>query len=140
MIDMKEGQVSVELVMIIAIILFIFIVIVSAMGNRSDEYIYNQRLFYARVQAEQFAAKINTVAIAGHGASESIDLPQQVQDGTDYTLTIYPIHHMVEIQWMSKDNVRPYGVPIVTSNITGLTTNLNGTLTLTNNQGEISIQ
>ena len=137
---MKRSQISTELIIVLSAMLIIFIIIISIMNKRSDEYFYNRRLLDAKEYSEEVASQINTVYLAGPGTKAKVELPQTLMDNTNYSINIYPQHHSIEITWMSKDNIRHYSSQVLTSNITGNISNINGDINITNINGGIVIE
>ena len=137
---MKRSQISAEFIIVLSALLIVILIIFSIFDKRSDEYFYNKRLMNAKEYSEKVASNINTVYLAGSGARTLVELPPALRDQTSYSINIYPQHHIVEITWMSKNNIRHYSSQILTSNITGTLTNIHSNINITNTQGVILIE
>lgn len=136
---MQKAQLSSEFIIVLSIVLMVFLFFLSTIAKRSDDYIYNKRLMDAKELNELVSTQINTIFIAGHGTSTKVMLPPNLKDSTNYTISIYPSERIVEITWMSKNNLRYYTTQILTSNISGKTTQINSEINLTNIDGGILI-
>jgi len=137
---MKKAQISTELIIVLSALLIIFLIIISILNKRSDEYFFNQRYMNAKEYSEKVASQLNTVFLSGPGTRARVELPQTLRDNTNYSINIYPQQHVVEIAWLSKNNIRHYSSQILTSNITGKISNINGNINITNIEGGIVIE
>lgn len=137
---MRKAQISTELILILSIVFIMFLVILGTIDKRTDEYQYNRRLMDAKKYSEKVATTINMVYLSGAGTSATINMPTTLIDNTNYSINIYPKNHMVEISWMSKIDMRQHHNQIVTANITGNLTGLNGNINITNIDGGIFIE
>lgn len=137
---MKKAQISTEFIIVFSIMLIMFLIILSIMNSRSDEYYYNKRLMNAKEYSEKVASHINTVFLAGPGTSTVLPLPNTLRDETNYTINIYPQVRIVEISWMSKNTERQYTSQILTSNVTGSLVDIIGNINISNVEGGVLIE
>jgi hypothetical protein len=63
------------------------------------------------------AAELNGAAAVGDGYERTFRLPERLDDGTNYSLSISPTLQVVRIWWNVGEG--GFGMPIITSNITG---------------------
>ena len=132
-------MVSTELIIIMSVAMIIFLIVLSGVSKRSAENVLSQRSMDAKLSADKLASGINSVYLAGNGASTQVNLPYNLQDGTNYTLSINNIHHTVIVVWGSGTQVRQYSSQIITSNITGVITDISYPINITNQLGVISL-
>ncbi len=137
---MKKSQLSTELIITLSALLIMFLIIISIMNKRSDDYFYNKRLMDAKEYSEKISSQINILFLAGPGTKAHVELPQTLRDNTPYSINIYPQHHIVEITWMSKNNIRHYSTQILTSNISGKLSNISNDVNITNTDGGIFVE
>lgn len=135
-----KAQISAEFVIIASIALVVFLIVFAIIDKRNSNLYSTKTMLYARQESDSLANSINTVFLAGDGARKVISLPETLKDSSNYTINIYPTFHLIEITWDYLGKNKQYTSTLITSNITGSTSSLsNITLTITNNDGGISI-
>jgi hypothetical protein len=135
----KKAQLSIEFLILLSFILIFFLIVLAVVNQRSA--ITNQEItnLYAKSVADQLSQEINSIYLGGDGLSKSVNLPEQLQDNTDYYVNILPDSKQVRIFWTREDNEQFYSAPLVNSNMAGMLINLSGQVNLTNNNGIVTI-
>ena len=136
---MKKAQISVDLIIVLSILLIIFMSLFATIFQRNTQIASYKKQYYARSLSDKAASEINSVFLAGSGATKTIGLPESMKDNTNYNISIYPNARIVEIRWMHRQETRHYGSPIITSNITGTLTEISDDFIATNNNGVVEI-
>ncbi|MBS1266656.1 MAG: hypothetical protein MAG795_00624 [Candidatus Woesearchaeota archaeon] len=135
-----KSMVSTELIIIMSVAMVIFIVVLSGVNKRSAENVLSQRSMDAKLNADKLSSGINSVYLAGPGASMQVNLPSNLLDGTNYSLQINKMHHTVIVVWTSGSDSRQYSSQLVTANISGITSDISYPVNITNQQGVIYIE
>jgi len=135
----NKAQVSVDLIIVISMILLIFLVVFVTVYKRNDEVVSSRTKYYAKAVSDKLASEINTIYLAGDGATKTAELPASLKDNTDYSISIYPDARIVNINWSYTDKEMHYGSPIISKDITGTLTDISNDVVLTNNNGVVEI-
>ncbi|MBW2965950.1 hypothetical protein KY342_02485 [Candidatus Woesearchaeota archaeon] len=136
----SKSQISAEFIIIASVSLVVFLIMFSIIDKRNDELYSERTMLYARMESDKLASSINTIFLAGGGAQKTISLPETLRDDKNYTINIYPTHHLVEIIWNSLGKNKQYTSILITADITGNLTSLkNITLIISNSDGGIVI-
>jgi hypothetical protein len=106
-----KGQITVEFITITGIVSIIFLVAFNFMME--ERKLVSQSIWAVDAQdtAEELAASINHVYLAGDGASLNVTAPKSLVGGVNYTITVY--QRLVSI------NVPAYGREFEWKFITG---------------------
>ena len=115
----KKAQISTEFIIIASVVLVVFLVIFTIIDKRNDEFFASRTKIYVKELCDKVATEINAIFLAGNGATKRIILPETLKDDTDYLVNVYPTSHLVEIQWIYRDEVRQYTCPILFDDLTG---------------------
>jgi hypothetical protein len=134
----RKAQVSVELIIVLSMLLIILLVIISVSGKRNSMLNSKETEFYAKQVALQFSSEINAIHFAGDGINKTFYLPEDLKDGTQYNISIYPDGHVVDIVWEKNDR-KSYSASIIAGNFNGTLVDLNGQVNLSNTLGVIQI-
>lgn len=135
----KKTQISTEFIIILSIALIVFLFLFTIANKRSDELYSTSKMLYAKQEADKLATAINTIFLAGNGASKTVNLPETLKDNANYNITVYPTEHIVDITFSSFGNLRHYSAPILTADVTGDLNIMNNDVNLTNSNGIISV-
>ncbi len=133
-----RAQLSMELVVVLAMLLLLAISFMPLINLNSSFTASQNKKMDTSSYAERLSGAINTVFLAGDGANASLSLPATLSDSTDYSLSIYPEKHIVEIIWQPA-SPQQHTTQIITSSIGGQLTNLKGEIRLRNENGEVII-
>ena len=136
----KKSQVSAEFIIIISVLMIMFIAIISSSKPKENHLNEIRTEIYAASEAEKLAEEINAVYLAGEGASKEVIFPSSLREGSNYHLTVYPISHVVLINYSSEGRQRTYSSTIVTSGISGDISMINSAITLRNINGAVTIE
>lgn len=135
----QKSQVSVEFIIILSILLFMFLIVFIVADKRTAE-MYNLRTkLYAKIEADKFAADINGVFLAGSGTKKITMLHGTLKDNSAYNISIYPTEHKLEIVWQSSGINDHYSAALIAGNISGSLSNLNYPVNVSNVNGGIVI-
>mgnify|MGYP001615436703 CR=1 FL=1 len=136
----KKSQVSAEFIIIISVLMIIFIAIISSSKPKENQLNEIRAEIYAAAEAEKLAEEISAVYLAGDGASKEVVFPSSLREGSNYHLTIYPISHLVLINYSSEGRQRAYSSTIVTAEVSGNISMINSAITLRNINGVVTIE
>jgi uncharacterized protein (UPF0333 family) len=131
----KRGQVSVEFIVILAVILVIFIAVLHAMQTRRAHTGFISDELAARRVADAVAGAVSRLVMLGDGSLESHYIPLQLDGRTNYTITIYNESHEVVVSWGNY----LYSSTLVTSRMNTTTIPRGKTVLFRNDEGVISI-
>ena len=104
-------QISIEFIIILAAMLFVFLVIFQISNNRIDEFYNTERFVAAKEIADSVATGINHVYLSGMGSNSSLYIPEKLVAVVDYNITVYSNSRLVEVKW----GERTYSSGIMTS-------------------------
>jgi hypothetical protein len=136
---MVKGQVSAELILLLAGLLTMFLIIFSMSNNNINHSRYGQDNLNARIYADKLAANINAAFIAGNGTTATLEIPRSLISNSNYSIDIFPIHHIVQITWTGDSGANQYMSQILTGNISGNLSHISGNLRITNKDGGIVV-
>ncbi len=131
----RKGQVTTELIIMSAVVFILFLFIAVIINQKNTQVIGYKRYLSAKDVGDQAAFTINQVYITGYGASNFFYVPASLSDGTSFNMTIYPSAREVVVEWGQQQ----YIAPLLTSDIAGNLTLLDGRVEVTNNVGEIDV-
>lgn len=135
----KKSQISVEFVMILAAMLIMFLIIFMAADKRTAEMYAGRTKLYAKMEADKLAAAINSIALAGNGASKIVQLPGTLRDNSAYNISIYPGSHRLEIFYSVSGENDHYSATLLTGVISGTLTNIRYPVNISNVNGGVLI-
>jgi type II secretory pathway pseudopilin PulG len=136
----KRGQAGVELMITIAMILIIFLGILSLSSQQSTRSEITQNNLEAQKVLHRISTSINQVYLAGDGVTKTVWLPTSLDSGKEYNLTIYPSSHKVVLVWRPLKDTRAISAGILPGNITGTIINFTGPINISNNKEVVSIE
>lgn len=70
----SEGQVSVEFMVALSMLMLILVFSVWVYGERNEGFLYSKQYHWAKTSADNLAGTINAVYVAGHGAETKLVL------------------------------------------------------------------
>ena len=135
----KKAQISVDFIIVLSVALLVFLVLFNIISNRRDDMNSASTLLAAKEVADKLAIEVNTIHLAGDGAFKTVTLPETLRDNSDYNITIYPKYHVIEVNWNYLGNMKKYSSAIVTGNVNGSISSINGFVNLTNDNGVIMV-
>ena len=135
-----HSQIAAEFLIIIAAVLIIGVVLLAVFSSREQQIDSERAGIYASAQAEELSSIINSVYIAGDGASKTLFLPSSLRDNSDYGLKIYPASRAVVINYSVNGGQRIYSSSILTSNISGIINPVAGEILVRNVNGGVSVE
>jgi hypothetical protein len=115
----KTGQISVDLIIVLAIVFVIFIIILTTVYSRDDSFISQRTKYYASTLCNKIALNVNTVFLSGEGINKTIFIPLKLKDGTNYSVNIYPRLHYVEVLWNFRGETQRYTCTTLFGNLQG---------------------
>lgn len=127
----RKAQVTTEIIVVLAIAFFVFIVFLSIILSKEGEIEAKRTSNNADKLAKLISASINQVYIAGNGARKTIYIPNSMNGVTGYNITISGT--TVDVSY-ERAHVQD---SLVTSRISGAFSK--GYNNITNNYGEIII-
>jgi hypothetical protein len=125
-----RGQVTVEFIVTLAILMIIFLVAFHALGvdrAHTAQLLWN---LDARDSTQRLGEEINAVIVEGPGSNRTAQMPMRFIGGVNYTIKVYPRMVAVDVPLYGRE----YVWRLLTSNINGSDT------TLALNPGEIIIE
>jgi hypothetical protein len=134
-----KGQVSTEVMILLAVLLVMFLAIIATINHRENILSSSTSHLYAKSVGDNFAALINAVFLAGDGTTANISLPESLKDNSKYDLSVQPAARLVIMTWSSRNETRTYTSPIVTGSVSGNLSGITGTVAILNNGHEIFI-
>jgi hypothetical protein len=135
----RKAQVSVEMIILLSALLILVMGIISTFSSASDRSLFNRRTVSAMEFSENLAYGINNVYLAGEGAGAEVVLPTTLIDNTDYSIIIYPELHILEISWKARQDIETHQVQLLTAQLGGKLSGINGSVSLSNVNGTIMI-
>lgn len=136
---MKNSQISVEIIILLAALLILLMAIISSFAPSSDRSFFSKRGMSAREYSEKFAYALNSIYLAGPGSSSSVSIPATLIDNTPYNITIYPSQHLLEISWKARQDFEHHQLQLLTADIGGNLTSISGDVQLENINGTIIV-
>jgi len=137
---MKKTQIAAEFLIVAAAVLIIGVVLLTVFSSREQQIDSVRAGIYASAQAEELSSIINSVYMAGDGASKTFFLPSSLRDNSNYGLRIYPSSRAVVINYSVNGEQRLHSSPVLTSNITGILNLSLGEILVRNTNGGISVE
>ena len=119
--------------------LIIFLFIFMLADKRTSEMYAARTKLYAKIEGDKLAADINSILLAGSGTSKKTQLSSTLRDNTAYNISIYPQAHRLEIFYTVAGLNDHYSATLLTSSISGITSNLNYPVNISNVNGGIVI-
>ena len=126
-----KAQVSTDFMIALGIALIVLVGIFVAADKRDTSFEAHSTRLYAKQKADQVASLINQVHLAGQGANATLEQGATLQDGTPYSMMVYPSSRRIVIAYGSRE----YATSLLTKNISGNLMGLNSTLTIRNAGG-----
>lgn len=133
-----KSQVSIDFIIVTSAMMLVFLFLLTVIDHRSTELSGITTRLSAKEVADNLAWNINEAFISGYGSKKSIFVPESLYDQTNFNLTVIPRARLVQITWGT--GTQQYTSPLVTSNITGNLTLVQGMLNITNDEGTIKIE
>jgi len=90
----KKGQVSIEFIIVIVLLLALFLFSLTIFSERNSGYIYSKESYEARLIADKLAAAVNTVHLAGPGTEANVLLEER---GIDFNVSV--TGNAVVVEW-----------------------------------------
>ncbi|MBI2135622.1 hypothetical protein HYU06_00965 [Candidatus Woesearchaeota archaeon] len=135
----QKSQISVEFIIILAIMLIVFLIIFVVADKRTAEMYNTRTKLYAKMEADKLASDINGIFLAGSGTRKVTMLPNKLRDNSAYNISIYPSEHKLEVTWQSSGTNDHYSAALIAGNISGILGNLNYPVNVSNVNGAIII-
>jgi len=110
-----KGQISVELLIIVIVLLGIFSAILATTTSREGEFLVTRTTLHAKEVADNVAFTINQVFLGGPGTTKEIVLPTTLRGNIPYRLNYSYSNHLLIINYSSSY----YTAPLITGNISG---------------------
>ena len=136
----KKTQIAAEFLIIAAAVFIIGVALLTVFSSREQQIDSVKAGIYASAQAEEFSSIINSVFLAGEGASKTFFLPTSLRDDSNYGLRIYPESRAVVINYSVNGEQRLRSSPVITSLITGSLNLSSGAVLVRNVNGGISVE
>ena|SRR3989344_4488560 len=95
---MRKGQSSVEVVILTAVLLVIFILFLGVISHRNNTSLFLSKKFSAQELGYTAANAINGAYIGSYGTNTTIYLPSRL-DGNDYTISIINSTRLLRISY-----------------------------------------
>jgi hypothetical protein len=116
---MRRAQISYDLLAITIFILFIFLIIFEIYIVESSKVRIIENSLNAKKIANMVARGINEVLLT-NGTSTQVSLPETLDSGDNYSLSIKGIGRRVDIFWPVSSSNMSLSLPLLTSNVTEL--------------------
>lgn len=100
--ETKKAQISVEFIIIFAVMMAIFLLVFSVVNARNDEFFFSSRSLDAKDVADRVAHAVNQVYLSGPGSNASVQLPDTIVDNLEYSLTAYSQARSIVIEWSGR--------------------------------------
>jgi len=110
-----KGQIAVEFIFYVGIILAILMTVVFVFGSKSKAIYTDKVSMDMQKISELLAEEINIAVSVGDGYSHEFFVPQKAYNGEIYSVIIKPEYYRVYAEWKNFT----YSSSVVTSNITG---------------------
>jgi hypothetical protein len=139
----RKNQITVELIIVSALVLAIFLTLFAIIEYRNNEISSSKRYFNAKDTAEEIAWGINEVYISGFNTRKTMYVVNTTFDLEPLNIKILPNSRLVVVEW----GTNFYTAPLVTSRIKGnisgdVSYNITlqmGELRISNTMGEINV-
>jgi hypothetical protein len=135
---MKRGQITAEFVVITALVSFIFLMVVSVISHERKAAAQGIWETDAQNNADRLAEAINSVYLAGPGATLNLTLPKTLVGGINYTVTVRDRLATISVQAYGREFERKF----LTGGIEDGSPGLNitpGSITLSNLNGTVRV-
>jgi hypothetical protein len=135
---MDKAQITVEFIIIMGLVSFIFLVTVNFIANEQKAVSQGLWAQDAQDRAESVAKAINSAYLAGDGASLNLTLPKRLVGGVNYTVTVRKRLVSVSVPSYGREFERKY----LTADVEGAGAGLvlaPGALSVDNRNGTISL-
>ena len=96
---MRRAQLSVEFLIILALLLIVFVAILSGVRTRRSHVQAISDDLAARRVADRISGTVARLIVLGDGANESYYVPAQLDGRTNYTIHIHNESHILSLQW-----------------------------------------
>ena|SRR3989338_607463 len=136
---LKRSQISVEFIMILAVMLIVFLGVFIIADKRTAEMYSVRTKLYAKIEADKLASDVNGVFLAGSGTRKISMLPSTLKDNSAYNISIYPTEHKLQVVWQSSGTDDHYSAALIAGNISGVLNNINYPVNVSNVNGGIVI-
>ncbi|HIH42787.1 TPA: hypothetical protein HA246_04020 [Candidatus Woesearchaeota archaeon] len=136
---LKKSQISVEFIIILAVMLIVFLGVFIVADKRTAEMYSVRTKLYAKMEADKFASDVNGVFLAGSGTGKISILPSTLKDNSAYNISIYPSEHKLQVVWQSSGIEDHYSAALIAGNISGVLSSINYPVNLSNINGGIVI-
>lgn len=100
--ETKKAQISVEFIIIFAVMMAIFLLVFSVVNARNDEFFFSSRSLDAKDVADRVAHAVNQVYLSGPGSNASLSLPDTIIDNLEYNLTAHSQARSIVIEWSGR--------------------------------------
>ncbi len=132
-----RGQASAEFMITLAIMLIVFLVLAGVASSRYDDASAESLKSRADELVKTLGLEINAVYLAGDNAERALVLPRGIDNEDDYSLFVFPANRSIVIVYDGGNRTQSYKT--VTGAITGRLSGINGTVFLSNIDGEVTI-
>lgn len=95
----NKAQVSVEFVIIFAVMMVVFLLVFDVINARNEEFFFGTRSIDAKRIADKVAYSVNQVFLSGPGSNTSLYLPAALVDNIGYNLTAHSSARSIAIEW-----------------------------------------
>jgi uncharacterized protein (UPF0333 family) len=110
----QKGEVSLEFIVLVGLILVFFVSMVAVIGMKNQDITESATYSDAQKIADTVAAEINTASRI-EGYYREFEIPQRIAGMENYTVIINRNFRMVEVLWGEKNKMSS----IMTENVTG---------------------
>ncbi len=101
----RKAQVSVEFIIIFAVMMVVFLLVFSVTNARNEEFFFGTRSLDAKLIADRVSYSVNQVFLSGPGSSASLYLPAAIIDNEEYTLSAHSSARSIIIEWSGRHYV-----------------------------------
>ena len=115
------------------------VVFISLFSSAYEKLIFSEsqeNKLFAKAEVEKVANALNQVSLAGNGANFSVDLSGELKSGKNYSISIFKDNRIIDIVWDGQHE----STPILIGNISGITSNINASINISNVFGELIIK
>ncbi|MFW5746181.1 MAG: hypothetical protein ACOCWQ_01370 [Nanoarchaeota archaeon] len=131
----NTAQISLEFVIIFALLLLVFVVFLSAFQTRRAHVRISTNVLAGRNIGDRISDAITRVLVLGDGATEKYYVPSMLQGSEAYSITIHNTSHLLRINWSAGDVT----VPLVTARYNATTIPVGETIRFSNDAGMIGV-
>src|SRR3989338_8024016 len=136
---LKRSQISVEFIIILAVMLIVFLGVFIIADKRTAEMYNTRTKLYANMEADKLASDVNGVFLAGSGTRRISMLPLTLKDNSAYNISIYPNEHKLQVVWQNSGIEDYYSAALIAGNISGILSSINYPVNVSNVNGGIII-